>query len=381
MPIAWQDNTFWNRLSNTVLKGMVNISAVILIIIGILLFELIIFIHEFGHFFTAKLFGVQVNEFALGMGPKIFSFTKGETTYSLRAIPIGGYCSMEGEDEKSDNPRAFTNKAVWKRMIIIIAGAAMNIILGLLMMFIVVIQQPYYASTTVDVFSKNSASAEQGLQKGDRLLSIDGYSVDTSMDINFALSTMQTTSPNIKVMRDGETVDLGNIQFNTNLSDDGKETISLDFFVAPVEKNFLTVIEQTWCQTVSVVRIIWSSLIGMLTGQFGLNDIAGPIGAASAISTAASAGLETSFLDGFNNVWFMMMVISVNLGIFNMLPIPALDGGRFFFLLIEAIRRKPIPPKYEGYVHGVGFALLMVFMVIVAFNDIWRLFTGSGFGG
>ncbi|HHZ05556.1 MAG TPA: RIP metalloprotease RseP [Clostridiales bacterium] len=361
---------------------MVYISVALLIIIGILLFELIIFLHEFGHFITAKLFGVQVNEFALGMGPRIFKFTKGETTYSLRAFPIGGFCDLEGENGGTDNPRAFSNKAVWKRMIIIVAGAVMNIILGLLMMLVLVAQQPTFASTTIGSFPDNSTSQTNGLEVGDKFVSIDGYAIMNARDITFSLATMKTTSPHIVVDRNGERTDLGAVQFSTTKATDGEtDIISLDFYVLPIEKNVFTVIGQTCEQTISVVRLIWSSLIGMLTGQYSLNDMAGPIGAASAISNAASVGLQSSFLDAFNNILFMMMVITVNLGIFNMLPVPALDGGRFFFLLIELIRRKPIPEKYESVVHGVGFALLMAFMVVVAFNDIWRIVTGSGFGG
>ena len=173
-----------------------------LIIIGVLLFELIVLIHEGGHFVAAKLSGVKVNEFALGMGPKLFSFTKGETKYSLRLLPIGGYCSMEGEDEESDNPRAFGNKPVWKRIIIVVAGAVMNIILGLLMTLTMVLQQPYYASTTVSVFAENAVTSDY-IQVGDKLEEIDGYPIWNSMDIAFALGTCKNYEPNIKVNRNG----------------------------------------------------------------------------------------------------------------------------------------------------------------------------------
>lgn len=352
----------------------------LLIIIGILLFELIIFFHEGGHFVCAKLSGVRVNEFALGMGPRIFKFTKGETTYSLRLFPIGGFCAMEGEDGESDDEHAFSNAKVWKRIIIVIAGAIMNILLGLVFMFIFVVQQPVYSSTTIDKFQESSVTQQAGLQVGDTFVAIDDYAIYNAKDISFALGTMKTTAPHVVVNRDGVKTDLGNIQFNTTTGSDGKEIVALDFYVKPIERSVGSVLSQTIDQTVSVVRIVWSSLIGLITGQYGMNDISGPVGAASAISQVAGAGLEHSFLDAFNNILFMMMVITVNLGIFNMLPIPALDGGRLVFLIIEAIRRKPVPQKYEGVVHGVGFALLMVFMVAVTFNDIWRLITGAGIG-
>lgn len=360
---------------------MITIQAALLIIIGILLFELIILSHEFGHFICAKKSGVLVHEFALGMGPKLWGFKKGETQYSLRLLPIGGFCKMEGEDEESDSPRAFGNAKVWQRMIIVVAGAFMNVLLGILLMFILVVQEPYYASTTIESFHENSRSATQGLQVGDRLVSFDGYKINTSRDFSYSLGTMKTYSPNIKVERDGEIVDLGNVTFDTTTDSSGRTYISLDFYVEPIERSFTSVISQTFKQTYSVVRMIWASLIGLVTGQFTMNDVSGPIGAASAITEATSMGLEMGFLDGLNNLLFMLMVISVNLGIFNMLPVPALDGGRFFFLIIEAIRRKPIPPKYEGLVHTIGFIILILFMIVVSLNDVIRIFNGTGFAG
>ncbi len=359
---------------------MITIQAALLIIIGILLFEFIILSHEFGHFICAKKSNVLVHEFALGMGPKIFGFKKGETLYSLRLLPIGGFCKMEGEDGESDDPRAFGKAKVWQRMIIVVAGATLNVLLGLVLMCIIVVQEPLYASTTIEGFHEDSRSATQGLQVGDKLISIDGYKIYTDKDFSYALATMKTDAPNIKVERNGEIVDLGNVKFDT-VTDSYGTYIKLDFYVEPIERSFTSVISQTFKQTYSVVKMIWASLIGLVTGQFTMNDVSGPIGAASAISEATSIGLQQSFVTGLNNLLFMLMVISVNLGIFNMLPVPALDGGRFFFLLIEAIRRKPIPAKYEGLVHTIGFVILILFMIVVSLNDVIRLFNGTGFGG
>lgn len=446
------------------------LTTIALIIIGVLLFELIIFFHEGGHFITAKKSGVKVNEFALGMGPKLFSFTKGETTYSLRLFPIGGYCAMEGEDEESDNPRAFTNAKVWKRMIIIVAGAFMNIVLGLLMMFVLVVQSPAFSSTTVSGFSENSFSANSGLKAGDTIVKLNNYSIWCSQDMSFAIATLKCKEvdgttltvykedccinlctlyaeayndkkasyskkqldnvlkivdegcerinnaaskveakslmddyysdielnlgvkdykiPEIKerktrqrfqtdmeVTRNGKNVTLKDVQLYTYLeSKDAKEpTVAIDYYVAPIEKNVGTVLSQTGLQTVSVARMVWSSLIGLVTGQFSIKDISGPVGAATAISQVASKGLESSFLEAFNNILFMMMLISVNLGIFNMLPFPALDGGRFLFLLIEFIFRKPIPRRVEQIVNGVGLGILLLFMAVITVKDIWVL--------
>lgn len=458
---------------------MTDINTVLLIIIGVLIFELLIFSHEFGHFITAKLSGVRVNEFALGMGPKIFSFTKGETVYSLRLLPIGGYCAMEGEDEESDSPDAFSKAKVYKRMIIVIAGAVMNIILGLILVFCLQIQSDSYADTTISGFSDSAYSAKSGLEAGDKILSIGDYKIWSSNDISYSLAMLKCTdvdgtapviarekynatlvsvyaylsqyqdkygksdwdaitkdyekaredinsaptteqiveiydnafkkmtavtlsdgkkaelpeisvsitekSPrfrtDVTVLRNGKEVTLKDVDFYTYLGEDGKPAISFDFYVEPIEKNFVTVITSTFNNSVSIVRMVYKSLFGLITGRFSLSEVSGPVGVVSAVSQAVSSGLETSFLDALNNIIYIMAIISINLGIFNMLPLPALDGGRFFFLIIEAIRRKPVPPKYEGIVHGVGFALLMLLILFVSANDIARLFGGSGLFG
>ncbi len=448
------------------------LTVLALIIIAVLLFELIILFHEGGHFVSAKLSGVQVNEFALGMGPKLFGFKKGETQYSFRLFPIGGYCAMEAEDEESDSPRAFTNAKIWKRMIIIVAGAFMNIVLGLILMFVIVIQSPSYSSTTINSFPQNSYSANCGLQVGDKILEIDGYNVYCANDISYAVATIKyddyegdslniykqdcastltnafvniyyaedadyteqqlidaeellasgvskinVASSNdeanshfvstynaiyefagitigeipkitikdsrtryrtdVVVEREGEKITLENVDFFTYLESEDAESpsVSVDFYVDAIDKNILTVLSQTGAQTVSVVRMIWDSLVGLLTGQFSINDVSGPVGAASAITQVASQGLERSFLDAVNNIIYIMMIISVNLGIFNMLPFPALDGGRFLFLLIEAIFKKPIPRKVESIVNGVGLLVLLIFMVLITFKDVWQLVT------
>lgn len=353
---------------------------ILLIIIAILLFGLIIFIHEFGHFFTAKMSGVKVNEFALGMGPQLIKFKKGETLYSLRLFPIGGFCQMEGEDEASNDEGSFSNKPVYKRMIIVTAGAIMNIILGFVIMIIILCQQEYYPSNTIDKFADNAVSSNYGLQAGDEILSINEYKVMTDKDLSFALSMDKDHIVDMVVSRNGNKIYLENVKFGTKQLDDGTQILALDFYVKPIPRTFLSVITQSFKSTISMVRIVFASLRGLIVGQFGFNELAGPIGAASAIGEAASAGLEINFVQAINNILTMMVVITVNLGIFNLLPLPALDGGRFVFLIIEAIRRKPIDQKYEGWVHAAGFAILLIFMAIVTISDILRLTTGKGLG-
>ncbi len=351
---------------------MVTIEAALLIIIGILLFELIIFLHELGHFITAKLSGVKVNEFALGMGPKIIKFQKGETLYSLRLFPIRGFCAMEGEDEDSSDSRAFGNKPVWKRMIIVVAGATMNIILGIVLMFIILIPNKNFASTTVAEFTEDAKSSES-LQIGDEIKRVNGYGIVTSTDLSYSFATAKSNKMTMTVIRDGKWVDLDKVEFATVKKDDN-EIIQIDFRVEPIENNFGNLLAQTFKSTWSTVKMVWASLFGLVTGQFGLNDVAGPIGMTSAISEAAATGLQRSFLDGLENLVYVMMIITVNLGVVNLLPLPALDGGRFVFLVIEAIRRKKIKPETEGKIHAIGLVLLFAFMIVISINDVIRLF-------
>ena len=445
------------------------LTTIALILIGVLLFELIIFIHEFGHFITAKKSGIKVNEFSLGMGPKIFSFGKGETKYSLRIFPIGGFCAMEGEDEESPEPRAFNNAKVWKRMIVVIAGAVMNIILGFALMFVVVVQQDAYSSTEVQSFPATSFSSCTGLQSGDVIKEINGYGISTSMDFNYPISTAELKTvdgstleiykedcgnnlynmavslvqdknnklsdeqvskvnellskstneivkakskedafsvyenyykkindacgikdykvekiveketrkrytADILVERNGEEKLLKNVQFFTYTTKDNSDPqVSIDFYVKPIEKTFGSVISQTFKQTISTCKMIYASLGGLLTGKFGLKDMSGPIGIASAVTTVASESLSSGFMSAVNSIIYVMMIITVNLGLFNMLPFPALDGGRFVFLIIEAIRGKSVPRKVEAIVNGIGMGLLILLMILITANDIFKL--------
>jgi len=352
----------------------------LLIVIAVLLFGFIVFVHEFGHFFTAKLSKIKVNEFAIGMGPQLFSFTKGETKYALRLFPIGGYCAMEGEDEESDDEGAFSNKPVWKRMIVVVAGAVMNMILGLILILILIIPQDSFASTTLAQFTENSATKAAGLEVGDRFYEIDGYRILGDRDLSFALAMADPNSVDITVVRNKEKIEFNDIKFNT-VKDGENEILSLDFYVYSQKKTLGTVISKTFTEAASLVRMVVMSLTGLVTGRFGLNDVAGPVGAAQVITQAASQGLQTGLLDAILNIIYMMTMITINLGVVNLLPLPALDGGRLLFLIVEAIRRKPVSAKYEGWIHAAGFFLLIAFMIIVTFNDILRLITGSGLGG
>lgn len=328
----------------------------------------------------AKLSGIKVNEFAIGMGPTLFHFGKGETKYSLRLFPIGGFCAMEGEDEDSSDNRAFNNRPVWKRILVVVMGAVMNMVLGLILMMIILAQQPAFSSTTIAKFTEHSALQSAGLKVGDEFTNIDGYKIHGDRDLNFALATANPDSIDIQVRRNDKSLNFDNVKLNSKEMD-GKKILMLDFYVKPIKKDFPNLIAKSFQDTASTVRMVWYSLAGIVSGKFGMNDMAGPVGAASVIGQAATIGLQQSFISALNNILMIMMMITVNLGVVNLLPFPALDGGRLLFLIVEAIRRKPINPKYEGWVNAAGFCLLIGFMIIITFNDIMRLITGKGFGG
>ena len=337
------------------------------IILTILLFGVLIFIHEFGHFITAKLSGVRVNEFALGMGPVIWKTKKNETQYALRLLPIGGFVSMEGEDEQSDAEGSFSKARVWNKILIVVAGAVMNLLLGFLLLVIVVSQQSAIGTTTIARFEEGATSSQM-LQLDDRIVQINGSAVHIDYDIIYTMMRDPDGKVDMVVMRDGQKVTLEGVPFSTEQMEDGTVTTMLDFKVYGQEKTVGRVLCQAFFYTGTVANLVWTSLIDIVTGRFGINQLSGPVGVASAVGEATSMGLS-SFL-------MLAAFITINLGVFNLLPIPALDGGRLLFLLIEAVRRKPINPKYEGYVHAFGFLLLFGLMIVVTFNDIVRLFRG-----
>ena len=337
---------------------------------AILFFGLLISIHELGHFTFAKLFKVKVNEFALGMGPAIFKKKKGETLYALRLLPIGGYVSMEGEDEESQDENAFNRKKVWQKFIIVAAGAIMNLILGIVIVATILSMDSLIGTTTIHSFHENAISEQTGLKQGDEILEIDGHRLFSDMDVSFLMSRSDDGVFDMVVRRDGEKVELKDVTFKT--TKEGEYTyIEYDFVILGEKPTVWNIITSSFKQTVSIARLVWLSLFDLVTGQYGLTDLSGPVGTVNVIADAAAGAVASK--DGLITALTMMAFVSVNIGVFNLLPLPALDGGRLFFLFIEGIRRKPLNPKYEGYVHGAGLVLLLLLMLVVTFNDILTL--------
>ena len=340
---------------------------VLYILLAILMFGFLIFIHEFGHYTAARIFRVSIKEFAIGMGPKLFSRVSKKTDirYSLRALPIGGYVAMVGEDEESDDPGALCAKPVWQRIIITAAGAAMNLLVGFLCMTILVTASPSLGGTVVADFFEGATSPSCGLQVEDRIVKIDGTRVHTATDLVYTIMHDARGPVDVTVERDGQTVVLEDVQF-PNFSEAGHVYGDRDFYVYAVEKNLASVAHQAFWQSVNTVQMIWDSLYDLAFGEYTVEDLSGPVGVTQAITEAAEQGSY--------NFGFMFVFISVNLGIFNLLPLPALDGGRLFFQFIELIFRRPINRNVEGYIHFAGILLLMLLMVFVTFQDLSRIF-------
>lgn len=332
--------------------------------VAILLFLILILIHEFGHFISAKLLGVKVNEFAIGFGPKLFSFKGKETTYSFKLIPFGGYCAMEGEDENSTDGRAFCNKAAWRRFIIVIMGATFNLLLGLLIIAITLAPAEAFSSTTVAEFAENAQSEQSGLMINDEILRVDGRKIYSTYDLSYAFTNIPDGKIDITVLRDGKEKLLKDVSFETEKAD-GISYLTVDFKVYGIKKTFGTYLKQTVNTAASYCSVIWRSLFDLIGGKYGISAVSGPVGVTVAIGEVARQSLM--------NLLPIMALITINLGLFNLLPIPALDGGRLLFILIEMIFRKPVPQKYETLVHTAGFILLIGFMILISAKDIWTL--------
>lgn len=352
------------------------------LIIAILIFSFLIFIHEFGHFITAKLFDVKVNEFAIFMGPRILHWGKGETEYSLRCLPIGGYCAMEGEDGASDDPRSFTAKAPWKRAIILAAGATMNFLAGFLLLVLLYCSATGFRTLEVTSFVDGCPlQGENGLQVGDVITEIDGENLYIFSDFSMLLDRAGEGEMDVMVRRNGEEIlieDLDMTRRDYEIDGETKHIYGLTF-AGVEEKTVGSVLKNAWLTSIDFARMVKMGLVDLLTGNAGLSDMSGPVGIVDTIQETGSSAASTR--DGVMNVVYFGAFIAINLAFMNMLPIPALDGGHIFFLIvtwiIESITKKKINPKYEAYIHGAGLALLLGFMLLVTFNDIVKLVVGG----
>lgn len=336
------------------------------IIISVLVFSVVIIVHEFGHFIIAKLSGIKVNEFSIGMGPKLVSVTKGDTDYSIRAFPIGGFVAMEGEDEESEAEGSFTSVPVQNRIAVVVAGAVMNMILGFAVLCFLTAMQPAITSRTVSSFYEGAMTQQTGLQVGDEIVAINGRKCYVANDIIYEFARTQNGTADFTVMRDGVKTELEDVTFETYTDENGYQQMVIDFTVQPVTKTVFSVMQEAVNWTISIARMVFLSLVDLVSGRVAINQMSGPVGIVSTISEAVSYGYES--------VLMILAMITINLGVFNLLPLPALDGGRLVFLLLELVRGKPINQKYEILVNTAGMLMLLAFMVFVTFSDVTKFF-------
>jgi len=327
------------------------------ILYAILMFSVLIFVHEFGHFASAKAFGIKVNKFALGMGPVLLKKQKGETEYSLRVFPIGGFCAMEGEDEDSDDERAFNNKKAWQKIIVVCAGSFMNLLLAIILMIIVMfyIGTP---STTVDEIVADSPAMTAGLQSGDEIIALDGNPVKNWRDISDYLTSTKEKTVTLTVTRDGQELQLTSAFTE---SSDGRQTIG---FIPKLARNPASAVGDGLTATYNMGKMMLDVIRQLFTGDVSIKELSGPVGIVYMTGMTVKAGLV-------NFVYFMAL-LSLNLAIINMLPLPALDGGRLLFIFARKITGKAITDDMEGKIHFIGIMLLFGLMIYITWNDIVR---------
>ena len=384
-------------------------SFIITLLAAVFVFGAVIAIHEFGHFAVAKLCGVQVNEFSIGMGPVLLKKMHHGTQYSLRALPVGGFVALEGEEspesqqaEREERPdleerplsqrsgadsspdgealngkevsqptgKPLNEAPVWQRALIMAAGACMNFLLGFVVMAIVLTaQNEPITSRVIYAVEDGALCGQTGLEAGDKVLAVNGRRCFVANDMLYELMRTEDYSASFTVLRDGKKVELPHVQFDTWQDEDGETHMSLGFTVYGIKKTPVNVIKEAWNSVLYYGRIIFTSLMDLLRGRESINDLSGPVGIVTAIGQAASYGWQ--------DLLELLALITVNVGIFNLLPFPALDGGKVVFLLIEGVTGHAVPEKIQSGLTLAAFALLFALMIFATYNDIVRLVTGA----
>ena len=377
-------------------------SVIITFVAAVLIFGAVIAIHEFGHFSAAKLSGIQVNEYSIGMGPALFKKIVGGTQYTLRLLPIGGYVAMEGEgspesnaaqrerdaDEDGEEEEAdqleswnpippdkrtgmpFPEAAIWKRAIVMAAGPLMNFVLGFVVLLgLIALRSDPIASRVIYSIADGALCGQTGLQAGDEIVAVNGRRCFIANDILYELVRTQNTRADFTVRRDGRLVQLPGVQFDTYTDEGGNTRMNIGFTVYALEKTPANVLKETFNSELYYSRIFFTSLVDLLRGRESINNLSGPVGIVSAISQAASYGLT--------DVLELLVLITVNLGVFNLLPVPALDGGRLVFLAVEAVIRRPVSERVQESLTLATFILLFGLMIFATYNDVLRLITGA----
>ena len=343
------------------------------ILVAIIIFSIIVIFHELGHFIVAKKNGIRVEEFCLGLGPTLFGITKGETKYSLHLLPVGGACIMTGEDGDSDDERAFVNKGIWARIAVVFAGPGFNFILAFLLALIMIACIGYDEPVVTYVTEGGSAQAA-GMEDGDKIISLDGERIFVYREIsNYLYLHPKKVTKEIKVVyeRDGQKYE---IDLKPSYDEEaGRYLLGFQWDGHRSHAGPLKVLAYSLYEVKYWIQVAVDSLGMMLEGQVSANDISGPVGIVSTIGDTYQQSAKISWFAVFINMLNISILLSANLGVMNLLPIPALDGGRLLFLIIELIRGKRVDPEKEGMVHFTGLILLLGLMMLIMFHDIVNL--------
>lgn len=361
-------------------------TTVLTLVVSILVFGVVVLVHEWGHFMAARRSGVHVDEFSIGFGPAIWQRTRKGTVYSIRIFPLGGYNAMSGYSEDSDaetqapikrpkdapllpatmDGKTYPEATAAQRFFIIASGALMNFVLGFVLLVALVCTQDAITSKIIYGFTDGALCAQTGLQAEDEILSVNGHYCFTANDIIYELQRAANYTADFTVLRDGKVVQLDNVQFGTTTDENGKTSMVLEFSVYGIAKTPKTVVRAAFNDFMYYARVILRSFVDMAMGRVSLHDMSGPVGIVSAIGEAVQYGL--------GDVLSLAALITVNLGIFNLLPIPGLDGCKLLFIAIEGISGKAVPEKFQAVVNGAGIILLLLLMLLVTFQDITRIF-------
>ncbi len=349
------------------------------VIVSIFIFGFLIFIHELGHFIAARRSGILVEEFAIGMGTKIASVKKGDTVYSLRLFPFGGFCAMLGENDGNADPRAFNSKPLHQRLIVLLAGIFMNFLLAFILftglVFFSNLSEPVVKSVV-----ENSAAMESGLQTGDRIIGINGTRINIYEDLAFALSQSKGTAMDVTILRDGNKIEKviaprkdedGNYKIGFMLN--GKTGYFMPTAEGIEKAGLAESLANGFFRISFYIKVTLYGVSQLVTMNLSLREMSGPIGIVDMISTTYNESAAVSVSATIRTMASFMAIISANLAVMNFLPLPALDGGRIAFIILEMIRRKPVSAEKEGRVHWIGFVLLMLLSVVVAYNDVVKL--------
>ncbi len=340
------------------------------ILIAIFIFGFIIFFHELGHFLTAKKCGVRVNEFMIGLGPKLFGIQKGETLYSIHILPFGGACVMEGEEEDSDDDRAFNKKPVYQRMLIVLAGPFFNFLLAFLLAMVMVGTMGVI-KPTINSVTEGSAADGAGLKEGDVITKLNGYRIHFYQQISIYTYFHPGETMTVSYLRDGE--GMTSTITPTYNEEYGRYLLGISTEAHYSKLSPLEVISYGFYEMEYQIYVTFQSLKMLFTGQLSVDDMSGPVGIVKTIGDTYDASVSSGALYVVMNMVSLVVLLSANIGVMNLLPFPALDGGRFLLYIIESIRRKKLDVEIEARINFIGFSLLMVLMVYVMFNDIHKL--------